>query len=209
MKLFLDSSKVDEIKRWEPVIEGLTTNPSILFKDGGNIDDLFRVFPGKPISVEATGDFETDARKYSGKYPNAVVKIPLLRPEGGDNLSLISRLSSEGIKINCTALFSLGQVILATKAGSRYVSLFGGRIDDEGGEWTAVAEDCMQFLNDEYNREVELIVGSIRTVGMVKDCLRCGVNIVTIPPDVLKKMIESKFSRFTVCQFEEDAKKLK
>ena len=206
MKVFLDSSKVSEIERWKPVIDGLTTNPSILLKDGGNIDDLFRVFPGKPISVEATGDFETDAREYSRKYTNAVVKIPLLRPEGGDNLSLISKLAGDGISINCTALFSLGQVILATKAGSKYVSLFGGRVDDEGGEWTAVAADCMQFLQ---GQETELIIGSIRTVGMVKDCVRCGVDIVTIPPDVLKKMIESKFSRFTVQQFEEDAKKLK
>lgn len=207
MKLFLDSSKVAEIKRWLPVIDGITTNPSILLKDGGNIDDVFGALKGKPISVEAVGDFETDARKYSGTYPDAVIKIPLLKPGGGDNLSLISRLSADGLKINCTALFSLGQVILAAKAGSRYVSLFAGRIDDEGGEWTAVLSDCMEFLHH-YDNGVELIVGSIRTVGMVKDCLRYGADIATIPPTVLEKMLLHNFSLKTVIQFEEDAKKL-
>lgn len=209
MELFLDSSKKEEIQRWAPVIDGITTNPSILLKDGSSIDDIIGLLPNIPISIEATGDFRACAREYARKGPNVVVKVPLLRPGGGDNLSLISELSGEGISINCTALFSLGQVILAAKAGSRYVSLFGGRVDDEGGDWGLILKDCIEFLRSRFGTDCRLIVGSIRTVGMISTCVRYSADIVTVPPDVLKKMLIHARSRETVEQFEEDSKKVR
>lgn len=211
MKIFLDTSKVSEIEKWLPVIDGVTTNPSILLKDGGKIEDVFSLVGEMPVSVEATGDFETEANMYSSKYENAVIKIPLLRPNGKDNLELIKRLTSNGIKVNCTALFSLPQIILATKVGSRYVSLFAGRIDDEGNDSYYSVAKAQRFLNDYGYEEdtTELIIGSIRSIGQVVDCAASRVDIVTIPPAILEKMVMHRFSLDTVKQFERDAEEIK
>lgn len=212
MKIFLDSSKVEEVLHWGPVIKGVTTNPSIILKDGSNIFEFAKAVKDLPLSVEAAGDFITEARKYAKEIPNAVIKIPLLKPKKGDNLTVIAALVKEQIPVNCTALFNLPQVMLATKAGSRYVSVFAGRIDDEGGDYKAVITDCMDFLKEERlarHIQTELIVGSVRTVGNVLDCYYAGADIITITPAVLEKMISHKFSRYTVEEFEEAAEKLK
>ncbi len=209
MKIFLDSSKISEAKKWMPVIDGATTNPSILLKDGSDIYEFLEAMEGKPVSIEACGDFVTDARKYAAlEAVEVVVKIPLLNIKGGSNLHIIKELSEEGIFINCTALMSLSQVILATKAGARYVSLFAGRVEDEGGNSVEMIEDCMFFLDQEEPGGTELIVGSIRTVGNVLDAVRAGAHIVTIPPAILEKMLMHRYSLETVRQFEEDTKVL-
>lgn len=209
MQIFLDSSKVEEAKKWMPVIDGATTNPSILLKDGTtDIYEFCKVMYPKPVSVEACGDFKTGARKYHSGIPNAVIKVPLLAPDGSDNLWIVKTLSEEGIPINCTALMSLSQVILATKAGARYVSLFAGRVEDEGGDSPCMIADCVDFLNGE-GAETELIVGSIRTVGNVLDAVRAGAHVVTIPPAILEKMLFHSRSLSTVREFEEDYEKLR
>lgn len=208
MKIFLDSSKVEEAKRWMPVIDGATTNPSILLKDGSNILEFVDAMDNKPVSIEACGDFVSDARKYSQiEDASIVIKIPLLDTKGGNNLQIIRMLSEDDIVINCTALMSLSQVILATKAGSRYVSLFAGRVDDEGGNSMAMIADCVEYLDRE-DRETELIVGSIRTIGNVLDAVRAGAHIVTLPPPILEKMLRHQFSLKTVQEFEEAHNKL-
>lgn len=208
MKIFLDSSKTEEAKRWTPVIEGATTNPSILLRDGSDIYEFATVMDPKPVSIEACGDFVTDARHYSRNVPNAVIKIPLLKPDGKDNLDIIFGLSQEGLKINCTTLMSLSQVVLATKAGARYVSLFAGRVEDEGGDSMGMIADCVGFLDGEYC-ETELIVGSIRTIGNVLDAVKVGAHIITVPPAILEKMLMHRYSLDTVRQFEDAHNKLK
>jgi len=211
VKLFLDSSKVDEAKRWMPVIDGATTNPTILKKDGSDIYEFCKMMDPKPVSVEACGDFITEARQYAKDIPNAIIKIPLLKPYGGDNLQIIKELAEEHISINCTALFNLSQVILAAKAGARYCSLFIGRIDDEGVDYKLAIEDCVRVIDLMYrtNTTSELIVGSVRSVGQFLDAVRAGSHIVTVPPSVLEKLVEHKFSRATVQMFEEDSQSLK
>lgn len=203
MKIFLDSSKVSEAEQWMPVIDGATTNPSILLKDGSDIYEFAKAMEGKPVSVEACGSFRNDARKYHTEIPNAVIKVPLLnlQTSSHSNLALIRELVEEGIKINCTTLMSLSQVILATKAGARYVSLFAGRVEDEGGDSTSMIADCVDFLDNEYG-ETELIVGSIRTIGNVLDAVRAGAHIITIPPPILEKMLLHRYSLATVQEFE-------
>ncbi len=210
MKIFLDSSKISEAKKWTPVIDGATTNPSILLKDGSDIYEFAKVMAPKPVSIEACGNFRNDARKYHKEIPNVVIKIPLLNLDASShsNLHLIKELVDEGIPINCTALMSLSQVILATKAGARYVSLFAGRVEDEGGDSVEMIEDCMFFLDQEEPGGTELIVGSIRTVGNVLDAVRAGAHIVTIPPAILEKMLMHRYSLETVRQFEEAHNKL-
>jgi len=207
VKIFLDSSKISEARKWMPIIDGATTNPAILLKDGGNIYEFARVMGEKPVSVEACGNFYDDARSYVSKIPNVVIKVPLLDTKGGDNLEIINTLTREGIKINCTTLMSMSQVILATKAGARYVSLFAGRVEDEGGNSASMIADCMDFLEQEPT-ETELIVGSIRTIGNVLDAVRTGTHIITIPPPILHKMLLHRYSLETVRQFESAHNKL-
>jgi transaldolase len=209
MKIFLDSSRIEEAKKWMPVIDGATTNPSILLKEGTtNLEEFCKMLEPKPVCVEACGDFVTEAREYHTRIPNAVIKIPLLNTDGDNNLDIIKQLTAEKIPINCTALMSLSQVILATKAGARYVSLFAGRIDDEGGNYRRIISDCVDFLRNEHTR-TELIVGSIRTVGNVLDAVRADAHIVTIPPNILAKMVMHEKSLETVREFEADNAKLK
>jgi len=203
MKIFLDTAKADEIRKWKSVISGVTTNPTILLKDGGSINDLYREVGELPISLEACGDFRTDAIRYSCELPGCNIKIPLLKPEGGNNLDLIAELTDSNIDINCTALFSLSQVILATKAGARYVSLFYGRIADEGGSPGSIISDCIEFLLTE-DTDTELIVGNVRGVADVLDSTVNGADIVTIPPAILEKMVKHSYSLDTVRMFERD-----
>jgi len=208
MRIFLDSSKISEAEKWMPILDGATTNPSILLKEGGNIYEFCKYMYPKPVSVEACGSVELEAIKYSEQIPNAVIKITLLNMDGSNNLALISKLARQSIKINCTALFSLSQVILAAKAGARYVSLFAGRIDDEGGDYYGMVRDSVSYL-DSSGLDVELIVGSVRTVGMVLDSASANAHVVTIPPEVLNKMVMHRFSLDTVKQFELDQEKIR
>ncbi|GAH03321.1 unnamed protein product, partial [marine sediment metagenome] len=149
----------------------------------------------------------TDALGYAGMIPNVVVKIPLITTSGSPNIEVIDTLVKEGIDINCTALMSVSQVILATQLGVRYVSIFAGRIDDEGGDYYRVIRDCVDFLDDD-DGGTELIVGSIRTIGNVLDAVRARAHIVTVTPAILDKMVMHRYSLETVRQFEEASKSL-
>jgi len=205
MKLFLDSSKVEEVRKWLPVISGVTTNPAILKREGGDVEDLANVIAPLPISIEACGDFLTDAQHYAELIPNVVVKVPLITTSGGSNIDTIYELTNKGIEVNCTALMSFSQVILATQLGVKYVSVFAGRIDDEGGDYKKVISDCVDFLED---GTTELIVGSVRTIGNVLDSFRARAHIVTITPPILEKMIKHENSLRTVIEFEEAHRRL-
>ena len=200
MRIFLDTAKADEVKKWLPVIEGVTTNPAILEKDKGDVVEIAKLIDPKIISIEAGGNFIDDARYWHGALTNVAIKIPLLKPDGGNNIDLIYELALEGVLINCTALFSLSQIILAEKAGAAFVSLFAGRVDDEGGDFAAMIRDCSHYL---YHSDTELIVGSIRTVGNALEAIRSGADIVTIPPPILEKMVNHQYSLKTVKEFED------
>uniref|UniRef100_A0A6M3ITS6 Putative transaldolase n=1 Tax=viral metagenome TaxID=1070528 RepID=A0A6M3ITS6_9ZZZZ len=199
MKIFLDTADLTEIKRWFPMIDGVTTNPLILEKDGGDVVEIAKFISPMPISIEACGNLIDDARYWSKALKNAVIKIPFLNPFGGHNLGIVYDLSEEGIEINCTVCFSLSQLILAEKAGARYVSLFAGRVEDEGGNFTHIIKDF-----SECNKcGTELIVGSMRTVGMVLDSIRAGADIVTIPPAILDKMVMHQNALMTSREMED------
>jgi len=200
MKLFLDSSKVEEVRKWLPVISGITTNPAILKREGGDIEELADAISPLPISIEACGDFLTDAQYYAGMISNAVIKVPLITASGGSNIDVIHELADKGIEVNCTALMSFSQVIIAAQLGVRYVSVFAGRIDDEGGDYKKIIADCVDFLDTD--EVTELIVGSVRTIGNVLDSFRARAHIVTITPPILEKMIKHENSLRTVREFE-------
>ena len=116
------------------------------------------------------------------------------------------RLSQEGIAINATAILSFNQAILAAKAGATYVSIFGGRVADEGNDPAVVIRNVRQWLDD-WELSARIIVGSIRTVMDVQNAALAGAHIITIPPQFLPKMVDHRYSRETVHQFVQDAEK--
>lgn len=221
-KIFIDSSSIQEITKWNHIIEGVTTNPSILRKGEVNLEEICALVSPRPVSVEVGQTIYSEAHKlrdWLGRDGNLVVKIPFLNAlTGKDNLEVITKLVEEDFSINCTAVLSISQCFLASKTGCRYVSVFGGRIEDEGISMFQVINTCQEYiLNacipivsiDEVGDRVvdsgtELIVGSIRSIGHITDCIRAEVDIMTISPQVLEKMTQHKYALETSREFEAD-----
>jgi transaldolase len=214
MKIFADTSKITEIEYWlgQGVIDGVTTNPSIMRNNGltdfkSGAQTICKLVSPLPVSVEVYASdvpgMLTQAREIASWGDNVVVKIPVTGPTGESCLGIIKTLSSEGVLINCTALMSMGQAMLAAKAGATYVSLFAGRIGDEGGSPEQVISDTRGWIDD-WDYDAEIIVGSIREVNGVLQAARAGAHIITIPPQFLAKMLDHKNTRATVQQFVED-----
>lgn len=217
MQIFLDSANYEEIESWlrQGVVDGVTTNPSIMFKDGVyDLEEgarrLCALLDHRPVSVEVTTNDHTEmmeqARTFARWAPNVVVKIPVVNEQGESCLGVISALTREGIAVNTTAILSFNQAILAAKAGATYVSIFAGRIADEGNDPSTVIRNVRRWL-DEWGCPAKIIVGSIRTVMDVQSAALAGAHIITVPPQFLPKMVDHKYSRDTVRQFNRDAEK--
>jgi len=217
MQIFLDSANQKEIEKWlhQGIIDGLTTNPSIMFKDGvydieKGAQNLCKMFGEKPVSVEVTTNDREEmvqqARVFARWAQNVVVKIPVINEDGESCLGVINTLNREGILVNTTAILSFNQAILAAKAGATYVSIFAGRVADEGNDPTVVIRNVRQWL-DAWDYTAKIIVGSIRTVMDIQAAALAGAHIITIPPQFLAKMVDHKYTRETVHQFNLDAEK--
>jgi transaldolase len=217
MEIFIDSADITEIKRWLDygVIDGVTTNPSIMLKDKvydmerGAIE-IARLVEPKPVSVEVTtNDLEemvSQAKRLAAWAPNIVVKIPVLNQEGEPTLGVIRELTRQGVKVNATVILSLGQLMLAAKAGATFVSIFGGRVADEGGDAPLLIRQAVDWLA-RWNYKARVIVGSIRTVMDIQQAAVAGAHIITVPPPFLSRMMEHRYTRETVRQFISDAVK--
>jgi transaldolase len=215
--IFLDSSNLEEIKKWtqEGIIDGVTTNPSIILKDGvldleSGTRRICAALGDRPVSVEVTtNDHEEmlrQAQTFACWGPNIVVKIPIVNQDGISSLGVIRKLTTENIAVNATAILSFNQAILAAKAGATYVSIFAGRIADEGNDPAVVIRNVRAWL-DMWGYTAKIIVGSIRGAIDVQSAALAGAHIITIPPQFLPKMVDHKYSRDTVRQFNEDAAK--
>ena len=209
MKIFLDTSNIKEIEKWLYLIDGVTTNPTIIKKDGGDIKEICQIVNHKPVSYEVvTNDLNEmleQAKEYSKIASNIVVKIPQENQFGVPCYEVMSKLHWEGIKVNATVAMSFGQVIASAKVNASYISIFAGRIDDEGGYSDKVIQDSEAWIRL-WNYRSQIIVGSIRSVGDVLRAARAGADIITIPPEYLSKMVDHKYTRETVRQFVADAK---
>jgi transaldolase len=194
MKFFLDTANLDEIRElagWG-IVDGVTTNPSLCSKESMKFEDLIReicrTVPG-PVSVEcvstAAGEIVKEARELAAIAPNVVIKIPVCV----EGLKATKILSSEGIKVNMTLVFSAGQALLASKAGARYVSPFIGRLDDISQEGMGLIEEIVTLFEN-YRLETEVIVASIRHPRHVIEAGLLGADIATIPAAVLEKMVK-------------------
>jgi len=217
MKIFVDSADHQQIDHWlqQGVVDGATTNPSIMFKDGvtdleEGVRKLATLLGDRPLSVEVTtNDREAmlkEAREFATWARNIVVKIPIVNEFGESCLGVIHRLTQEGIGVNATALLSFNQAILAAKAGATYVSIFAGRVADEGNDPAVVIRNVRNWL-DQWDCPAQIIVGSIRTVMDIQNAALAGANIITIPPQFLPKMVDHRYTRETVRQFVQDAQR--
>jgi len=191
MKIFLDTADLAEIERAADagLIDGITTNPSLVSQVAGDRDPkeiylaICQAVDG-PVSLEVVGvDRETmvsEGRKLAAIHENAVVKVPLI--EAG--LKACRDLVSEGMRVNVTLCFSVSQALLAAKAGATYVSPFVGRIDDISGEGMELIHQIRQVY-DNYGYETEILAASIRHPMHVVEAMLIGADCCTIPPKVL------------------------
>jgi transaldolase len=217
VKIFIDSADFKEIEKWmqQGVVDGVTTNPSIMFKDGVyDLEEgarrLCALLKGRPVSVEVTSNDHAEmirqARQFASWASNVVVKIPVVNEYGQSCLGVVHTLTAANIRVNTTAILSFNQAMLATKAGATYVSIFAGRIADEGNDPVVTIRSVRQWLDD-WNYPAEIIVGSMRGVMDIQNAALAGAHIVTVPPQFLPKMVDHKYTRETVRQFNQDAEK--
>ena len=189
MKFFLDTANIDEIREAYSMgmIDGVTTNPSLIAKEGREFEaiirDICEIVDG-PISAEVvsldTEGMVKEARHLSGIHPNIVVKIPMTI----DGIKATRQLSEAGIKTNVTLVFSPLQALMAAKAGATYVSPFVGRMDDIAQDGLLVVEQVLDIYNN-YAFDTEVIVASVRNPLHVLDAALMGADIATIPFSVL------------------------
>jgi transaldolase len=218
MQIFVDSANEKEIRYLlrQGIVDGVTTNPTIMLKDGihdieGAAKRLCSLLGDRPLSLEVTSnDHEKmleQARTFATWGRNIVVKIPIVNEFGESSLDVINELMSEAIAVNATAILSFNQAVLATKAGATYVSIFAGRIADEGNDPTVAIRNVRSWLN-EWDYSARIIVGSMRTAIDIQNAALAGAHIVTVPPPFFAKMIDHKYTRDTVRQFNRDAEKV-
>ncbi len=213
MKFFIDTANIEEIKKaWEVgVIDGVTTNPSLIAKEGREpislLKEICEIVDG-PVSAEAVSlkheDMFKEALELSKIHPNIVIKIPMTE----DGLKTVKKLSKEGIKTNVTLVFSPTQALLAAKAGATYVSPFVGRLDDISHFGMDLIRD-IQIIFENYAFDTEVIVASIRNPLHVLETARIGADIATIPYSVIKQLIKHPLTDIGIEKFLKDWEKLK
>ena len=193
MEFFLDTANLEDIKKYAAwgIIDGVTTNPSLIAKEGVSLEDRIKeitdVVDG-PISAEAISEdadgMLREGRIYAAWHPNIFVKVPMT----AEGLKAVKMFTEEGIKTNVTLVFSLGQAILAAKAGATLVSPFVGRLDDISEEGMALIEDIVTAYRN-YGFETKVLVASIRHPRHVMDAALIGADICTMPPSVLEQLV--------------------
>ncbi len=208
MKFFLDTANIDEIKRINDLglCDGVTTNPSIIKKEGKDFETVVKEIASivdGPVSAEVTSytydEMVEEARKLAAWKENIVVKIPMTE----DGLKAINTLSKEGIKTNCTLIFSVSQGIMAMKAGATYISPFMGRIDDMGESGKKLIENLRRII-DIYGYESEIIAASIRHINHLEQAALAGSHIATIPGSIFEKLWTHPLTTSGIESFKKD-----
>lgn len=194
MKIFLDTADVNVIKEILPtgMVDGVTTNPSLIAKSGRNIAEVIAeicALVEGPISAEAVAtDYETmvkEGEKLAAIHKNVVVKLPLT----WDGLRATRTFTDRGIKTNVTLCFSAAQAMLAAKAGATFISPFVGRLDDHGADGGLLIEE-IRALYDIQGFETEILAASLRNTAHVEAAAIAGADAATLPPAVLKDLVK-------------------
>lgn len=213
MKIFLDTADVVAIKEWVStgIIDGVTTNPSLFSKVGGDpkkaIQEICALLPDGEISVEVT---ESDpnkvydqAKKIAALHKQIVVKIPC----HVSYYSVIKRVVDEGIRINVTLVFTVTQALMMNKLGVTYISPFVGRWDDIEVDGIALLQEMCE-MRDTYGFETQVLAASLRTVRHLHDAILSGADAATLPPSLLEKSVENSLTNKGIELFTADWKKL-
>jgi transaldolase len=210
VQIFLDTAslnEIEEISSWG-LIDGVTTNQKIFLAEGGvdfrkRVLDICNIVEG-PISVETTkhgvGELLDEAREYASWHKNIVIKVAMFG--NGDGLRVVNQLSKEGIRTNMTVMMTFNQLVLATKAGATFVSLFYNRAREAGENPDQIIRDYASFVK-EGGYCSRLIVGSIRTPNDVSSAIACGAHVMTIPTKILKMMPFNKRTEETIAEFDQ------
>jgi transaldolase len=214
MKIFLDTANIDSIKKYLElgVVDGITTNPSLLFKEnsGDPIDIMKKIVKlvDGPVSLEIVAiefdEIMEESLKLANYGDNVVVKIPM----SSVGLKAINMLTKKNIKTNVTLIFSANQALLAAKAGATYVSPFIGRLDDIGQDGLTLISDIVQIFTN-YDISTQVLVASVRHPIHVIESAKLGADVVTLPPEILQKMIHHTLTDKGLDTFLGDWEKLK
>ena len=212
MKIFLDTADIEEIRtaaRWG-ILDGVTTNPTLYAKvEGASYEDVLRevcsITPG-PVSAEVVADdvdgMLNEGRAFAKLAPNIVVKVPM--SENG--LEAISRFAEEGIKTNCTLIFTANQGLLAAKAGASLLSPFVGRLDDINQDGMIVVRELAEIFAL-HDIEAQVLAASIRHPQHVTQAALAGAHIATMPFKVLQQMVRHPLTDKGIVQFKADWEK--
>ncbi len=192
MKFFVDTADVAAIAELNDLgmVDGVTTNPSLILKSGRDIIEVTREICGivtGPVSAEVVAlkadEMIAEGRRLAAIAPNIAVKVPLT----WDGLKTCKVLSGEGFKVNVTLCFSANQALIAAKAGASFISPFIGRLDDINVDGLELIGD-IRTIYDNYDFTTEILAASIRTVNHVTQCALIGADVVTVPPGVIKSL---------------------
>ena len=194
MKIFLDSTDIEYITRLRltGMVDGITTNPSLIAQSGRDFDEVLRdicTLVEGPVSAEVVAT-EAEAMYWQGRHlaslaDNIVVKLPCT----WEGMIACRRLANENVGVNVTLCFSANQALLAAKAGATFISPFIGRIDDTGADGMDLIEE-IRSVYDNYDFDTEILAASIRSVEHVKNSALIGADVATLPPKVFEALIE-------------------
>lgn len=216
MKFFIDTANLNEIKEAYDlgVLDGVTTNPSLMAKEGikgeVNIRNHYKAIcdiVDNNVSAEVIAtDFDTiikEGHELAKIDDKIVVKVPMIR----DGIKAIKKFTSEGIRTNCTLIFSAGQAILAAKAGASYVSPFIGRLDDVGTDGLDLIEQIVMIYNN-YGFDTEVLAASVRHTMHLIQCAEVGADVVTCPLNVITGLLKHPLTDSGLEKFLADHKKV-
>jgi transaldolase len=213
MKIFLDTASIESIKKFVDmgIVDGITTNPTLISREKGHPEDIMReivkIVKG-PVNLEVvatdTEEMVEEGLRLKKFGENVIVKVPMT----SDGLKAVRKLAENKIKTNVTLIFSSNQALLAAKAGASYVSPFIGRLDDAGQEGMTVIKEIVQIFGN-YGYSSEVLVASVRHPIHVIEAGKLGAHIVTLPPDILGKMLTHPLTDKGLALFLSDWEKVK
>jgi transaldolase len=216
MKFFIDTANLNQIKEAHElgILDGVTTNPSLMAKEGiqghSNVIqhyvDICKITTGhvsaEVLSTDYISMFE-EGMKLAGLHKNIVVKVPMT----ADGIKVIKKFSENGIKTNCTLIFSPGQALLAAKAGATYVSPFVGRLDDISSDGINLIKDILSTFDNYSDIETKVLAASLRNPMHIIECAKLGCDVITAPLDVIKSLLKHPLTDIGLEKFIEDTKK--
>ncbi|MCB0777208.1 MAG: fructose-6-phosphate aldolase [Chitinophagaceae bacterium] len=215
MKFFIDTANLSQIKEANElgILDGVTTNPSLMAKEGikgtdavmAHYKTICDMVDGDISAEVISTDFEgivEEGKKLAAIHPNIVVKVPMIK----DGVKALKWFTDNGIKTNCTLVFSAGQAILAAKAGATYVSPFIGRIDDSGWDGVQLIEQIVHIYSLQ-GFKTEILAASIRNALHIIKCAEAGADVCTCPLDSILGLLKHPLTDIGLAKFLEDAKK--